>query len=973
MMEIRHGFELIDDTYIEELQTQAQLYRHVKTGAELLSMLNDDENKVFGITFRTPPRDSAGLPHILEHSVLCGSRKFPVKEPFVEILKGSLQTFLNAFTYPDKTCYPVASQNVQDFYNLIDVYLDAVFYPNITPFIFQQEGWHYELEEKDRPLTYKGVVFNEMKGAYSSPDRLIMEYSQQSLFPDNAYHFDSGGHPEKIPSLTYRQFKEFHRTYYHPTNARIYFYGDDDPDERLRLTNEYIKDFDILSVESTVTLQQSFPESRRFEYPFATGETSQEQARGMITVNWLLPETVHPDINMALTVLNYILLGMSGSPLRKALIDSGWGEGLTGGGLESDLRQMFFSIGLKGFDISKVDACEELIINTLARLVDEGIAVDTITAALNTIEFQLRENNTGNYPRGLVLMLRALTTWLYDGDPLILLNYEPHLNTIKARLQKDPSYFETLITRYFLANSHRTTVLMKPDPDLGRQIEDAEKQRLDEIKVSLDATELQKTVDDTRRLNVMQTTPDTPEALATIPMLKLADLDRKNKTIPLAVLEREDVRVLYHDLFTNGIVYADVGFALDTMPDRYIPYIPLLGRLMTQMGTAKDDYVRLSQKISSKTGGIRHTTYTSLIKDSRNATTWLFLRGKAMQDKTEDLLSIMNDIILTTELDNRKRFRQIVLEEKARREQRVVPSGHQIVNLRLRAHFDGAGWADEQMNGISYLFFLRDLARRIDTDWPSVLDDLRTIVNTLVNRNTMICNVTVDEKRWNMIDPLLNPFLKAFPETVPEPAAWPLPVAGSYEGMTIPAQVNYVGKGADIYRLGYRFHGSAMVIIRYLRTAWLWDRIRVQGGAYGAFCLFNHLSGVLTFLSYRDPNLVRTIETFDETARYLKNIDLSPAELTKGIIGAIGDMDAYMLPDAKGYTSMLRYLNGNSDAARQQMRDEILSTTIDDFRAFAGAVEAAKKEGIIKILGYENAIKDAIETHGLPLEVFEVL
>ncbi|MBN2515767.1 MAG: insulinase family protein, partial [Deltaproteobacteria bacterium] len=845
-MEIRHGFELVKDVTISELRTQARFYRHIKTGAELLSLINNDENKVFGITFRTPPADSSGLPHILEHSVLCGSRKYPVKEPFVEILKGSLQTFLNACTYPDKTCYPVASQNVQDFYNLIDVYLDAVFYPRISSFIFQQEGWHYELASPDDPIIYKGVVFNEMKGAYSSPQRLIATCSQQSLFPDNSYGLDSGGDPERIPYLSFEQFSDFHRNYYHPSNARIFFSGDDDPDRRLSLVDEYLRDFDRSDAASTVPLQSRFDGPKRFVHSYASGEDESLRSKGMVTVNWLLTETTDAEINMALHILSYILVGMPGSPLRKALIDSGLGEDLTGSGLEDELRQMYFSVGLKGIHVEKADDLEKLILETLSGLVKNGIDPRTIEAALNTVEFRLRENNTGTYPRGLVFMLRCLTTWLYDSDPLLLLPFESYLSGIRSRLQSDTVFFENLIDRFFLKNSHRTTVILQPDAALGQKTEETERKKLADVKAGMSNDEVQSIIENTQQLQHLQETPDTPEALASIPVLKLGDLDKENKIIPLELIDEKETRILYHNLETNGIAYIDVGFDLHTVPQHCLPYVPLFGRALLQMGTEEEDFVKLSQRISRKTGGIRSTSFTSVIKDSRETSAWLFLRGKGMVHQVEDLFQIVSDILLSPRLDNKDRFRQMVLEEKARQEQKMIPGGHQIVNLRLRSHFSEAGWAAEQMSGVSYLFFLRKLVEKVDQDWPSVHAVLRDMLFKLVNRASMIVNVTTDDDGWSPVKNHMIRFLSDVPIRPAERIAWSPDQFDGFEGMTIPAQVNYVGKGADLYKLGYRYHGSVRAISRYLRTSWLWDRIRVHGGAYGAFCQFNSLSGVLT-------------------------------------------------------------------------------------------------------------------------------
>ncbi len=961
-MKHTQSFKLIKKQYIKELKTEALFYRHNKNGAEVLSLINDDENKVFGITFRTPPEDSTGIAHILEHSVLCGSRKYPVKEPFVELLKGSLQTFLNAFTYPDKTCYPVASQNLQDFYNLIDVYLDSVFYPRLTPFIFQQEGWHYEIDETNNALIYKGVVFNEMKGAYSSPDSLLSSLSGRSLFPDTTYGLDSGGEPKHIPGLTFEALKAFHQKYYHPSNACIYFYGDDSPEERLNILNKYLKDFDKQDTDSSIRLQPQFKSPLYVEHPFASGETDSKSPKGMVTVSWLLSETTEVVTNLALIFLEYILLGMPASPLRKALIDSRLGEGLAGIGLENELRQMYFSTGLKGIDINNAKRVEELILETLTGLVRDKIDPLTIEAAANTIEFHLREKNTGSFPRGLSQMLLSLTTWLYDADPLSLLAFEEPLEKIKAEIASNPSYFEDLIEKYFLNNPHRTTLILKPNPELGKKQLEEETKRLSDIRSDLKDDDIQQIIKNNNELKKLQETPDTPDALAAIPTLRLSDLDKMNKIIPLARQDHRETQIYYHDLFTNRILYLDVGLNLHTLPQKYIPMIPLFGQALLEMGTEKEDFVRFSQRISRKTGGIRRSYFTSPIKNSDIATTWMFMRCKSMLHQADELFSILKDMLLMVQLDNQERFRQIALEAKTRRERSLIPQGSRIVNLRMRAHFNEADWANELMNGISSLFFLRELTERIDNDWPGVLTELEEMKRILVNQSALIVNATIDEKNWSGCENHLIEFLNALPKSQPGDAPWSPEMQAEFEGMIMPSKVNFVGKGTNLYDLGYTFHGSAYVITRFLRTTWFWERVRMQGGAYGAMCNFDQMSGILSFLSYRDPNLIKTIDIFDETANFLKTARLTDDELTKCIIGVIGDIDSYLLPDAKGYASMLRTLNGNTDNIRQRTRDEVLETNESHFRAFADIITKFKDEGIVKVLGGQDALNDAVSS-----------
>jgi Zn-dependent M16 (insulinase) family peptidase len=500
-----------------------------------------------------------------------------------------------------------------------------------------------------------------------------------------------------------------------------------------------------------------------------------------------------------------------------------------------------------------------------------------------------------------------------------------------------------------------------------------EKKRLIALREAMSHDDIARIIADTKELKRLQETPDAPETLATIPSLKREDLERSNKNIPLTTLTEQDTTILYHDLFTNGIVYLDIGFNLHELPQRYIPYIPLFSRALIEMGTEREDYVKISQRIGRTTGGIHPSILTSMIIDQKEAAARLFLRGKAVVSKIPDLIEILEDILLIPQLDNQERFKQMVLEEKARQEQSIVPSGHHIVNLRLQSHFSESGWVAEQMDGVTYLFFLRKLITMVDHAWPSVRSTLQEMLHILINKKSMITNVTTDEKGWGETLPCIASFLGKMPVKDRSPATWLPESPYEYEGMTIPAQVNYVGKGMNLFRWGYRFTGSTAVITRYLRTSWLWDHVRVQGGAYGAFCHFDHLSGVLTFLSYRDPNLTKTLEIFDKTSDFLENVSLDEKEMTKCITGAIGDIDTYLLPSAKGYTSMIRYLTGVSDAYRQQIRDDVLATGIDDFRSLAQALKQAREDGLIKVLGSKSAIHNAVTDERLPLQVFDVL
>lgn len=970
------SFTLQRETQVAELNSTVRVYTHDQTGARLVSVSNGDENKAFGITFRTPPASSNGIAHIMEHSVLCGSRKYPVKEPFVELVKGSLKTFLNAMTFPDKTVYPVASTNLKDFYNLVDVYLDAVFHPLIPEHTLRQEGWHYELESPEAPLTFKGVVFNEMKGNYSSPDQLInYEYSQRSLFPDTPYGLDSGGDPAEIPDLTYAEFRAFHERYYHPSNAFIWFYGDDPEAKRLATLDAWLDSFDRSEVGGGIPLQPRWDAPRRLTHTYDSGDDA--SAKSFLTLNWMLAETGDVQTALELAILSHILTGTPGAPLRKALMDSGLGEDLAGAGFEDGLRQMYYSTGMKGVERADLPRVESLIMETLGRLAGEGIHPDTVAASVNTIEFHLREQNTGGFPRGLALMFGALSAWAYGGDLIEAISFEAPLTAMKEKLGRGERIFEELIRRHLLENSHRATVTLEPDPQEGRRREEAERARLAAAKSSMSLGELQAVIQDAAELKRLQETPDSPEALATLPFLGLSDLDRRVQTIPVEITELSGAKTLRHELSTNGIIYLDLGFNLRSLPPDLLPFAGFFGRLLLEMGTQTDDYVRLAQRIGRDTGGVWAASVTAAGAGAQPSALWFFLRGKAVAANAPVLLGILRDVLLTANLDNPERFRQIVHEEKSDLEAALVPSGHGLVNSRLNARLSESGWVSEQIGGIGHLFFLRELAEVLEKDWPSVLAKLETVRRLLLNRAGMIANVTLEAAAWEQFAPQLASLVDALP-AASAPSHTYGPATGENErppneGLTIPAQVNYVGQGINLFAQGYKLHGSALVASKYLRATYMWEKVRVQGGAYGGFSLFDPHSGAFTFLSYRDPNLLATLEAYKGAPGFLRTLDLSESELTKSIIGTISDLDAYQLPDAKGWTSMVRHLIGYSDEMRQRFRDQVLGTTAHEFHAFGEVLAEAQPHAVVVVLGSAGAIEQANRESAGFLEVRKVI
>ncbi|KAJ7967441.1 Presequence protease 1 chloroplastic/mitochondrial [Quillaja saponaria] len=850
---------------------------------------------------------------------------------------------------------PVASTNTKDFYNLVDVYLDAVFFPRCVEDFqtFQQEGWHFELNNPSEDISYKGVVFNEMKGVYSQPDNILGRTAQQALFPDNTYGVDSGGDPQVIPKLTFKEFKEFHRKYYHPNNARIWFYGDDDPNERLRILSEYLDMFDASTArnESIVEPQKLFSEPVRIVEKYPAGEASDLKKKHMVCLNWLLSDKpLDLETELALGFLDHLMLGTPASPLRKILLESGLGDAILGGGVEDELLQPQFSIGLKGVSEDDIQKVEELVMNTLRKLAEEGFDTDAVEASMNTIEFSLRENNTGSFPRGLSLMLRSIGKWIYDMDPFEPLKYEKPLMELKARIAKEGSkaVFSPLIEKFILNNPHRVTVEMQPDPEKGARDEAVEKETLEKVKASMTEEDLAELTRVTHELRLKQETPDPPEALKAVPSLSLQDIPKEPIRVPTEVGHINGVKVLQHDLFTNDVLYTEIVFNMSSLKQELLPLVPLFSQSLLEMGTKDLTFVQLNQLIGSKTGGISVYPFTSSVRGKEDPCSHMIVRGKAMAGHAEDLYELVNRVLQDVQFTDQQRFKQFVSQSRARMENRLRGSGHGIAAARLDAKLNVAGWMSEQMGGHSYLEFLKSLEEKVDQDWTNISSSLEEIRKSLFSRQGCLINITADGKNLRNTEKFVSKFVDLLPSSSPvAPATWNARLPPANEAIVIPTQVNYVGKAANIYDTGYQLKGSAYVISKYISNTWLWDRVRVSGGAYGGFCDFDTHSGVFSFLSYRDPNLLKTIDVYDGTGAFLRELEMDDDTLKKAIIGTIGDVDAYQLPDAKGYSSLVRYLLGITDEERQVRREEILSTSVKDFKEFADAVEAVKNKGIV--------------------------
>ena len=976
------AFELINVEMIDEYTIKCATYRHIKSGAELISAQADDDNKVFGIVFRTPVTDSTGVPHILEHSVLCGSDKYTSKEPFAELLKGSLQTFLNAFTYPDRTCYPVASQNTKDFYNLVNVYLDAVLHPRSKkdPMVLEQEGWHYELESPEEPLTFKGVVFNEMKGVYSSPDSLMYRAAQQATFPDNTYAVDSGGDPADIPSLTFEKFNAFHDAYYHPANSRIFFYGDDDLTKRLELLDEYLSDFDAADAEpsaSEVKTQPLKTEPWRVVEPYPVAADAEEEPTSMVMLNWLVhEEPLDGEEELALGMLDHLLMGTPTSVLYKALIESGLGTAVVGGGLSDELKQATFSVGLKGVKQADVGAVEALTLSTLAQAAEAGFEADAIEASMNTIEFGMREFNTGGFPKGIAVMLALMPRWLYgNGAPTDALRFEAPLKALKERLASGEKVFENLLKERLVRNGHLATVEMQPDAEMAGRLQKAEEEVLEQAKAKMSDEQVQGVIDATAKLKQAQLAEDTPEQLATIPCVGLADLEREVKVVETATAPLAGGgTLLTHALPTAGVVYADVLLDMTKLPWEELPAMRLLSRMLLDVGTSELDPVALQRRIGARTGGVsaamlyeQPVAADGAVADPYGISAHLALRGKATAEKAEEMMTLMHAVLSDAKLDSQPKAIEMLKESKTRLEASFISSGNSYASMRLGARRSVYGALGEATQGVTYYEAVKALLEQATSDWPSLLARLEKLRASLLAQDGLIINLTADPAAIESTMPHVEAFVAKLPATSAHPAATPWQEAAALlpdidEAYAITTQVNYVGAAAQLFSPGEQMDGSLYAVARYLSRGYLWDNVRVVGGAYGGGCSLGLNSGVLSFSSYRDPNLQGTLDIYAETAKVLDEVELSDEALEQAIVGAVGDLDSPMTSQQKGFRGLTHHLTGVTTETRQRFRDEVIATDRASFKALAERLRGKPLK--VAVFGSQEALDKANAARG---------
>uniref|UniRef100_UPI0040252AA4 insulinase family protein n=1 Tax=Agathobacter rectalis TaxID=39491 RepID=UPI0040252AA4 len=953
-------YEILDEHRVEDVQSDGFILRHKKSGARIAILSNNDDNKVFYIGFRTPPEDETGVPHIIEHTTLCGSRKFPVKDPFIELAKGSLNTFLNAMTYPDKTVYPVASCNDQDFKNLMDVYLDAVFNPNITKYeeIFKQEGWHYELTGKDDELKINGVVYNEMKGAYSSPDEVLSSQIYRSLFPDNTYSKDSGGNPEYIPKLTYEAYLDFYHKYYHPSNSYIYLYGDMDVVERLKwLDKEYLSLYDYKKVNSEINKQPAFDEIKNVEAQYSITMDDSQENKTYLSYNRVVGDSLDEMLYQAFDVLDYALVSSPGAPVKQALIDAGIGDDVYGS-YDAGILQPVFSFVAKNANASQADEFESIIENTLKEVVKTGINKEALLAGINSSEFKFREADFGQFPKGLLFGLNCLDSWLFD-DMKPFIHLECLGTFAKLRKAVDTDYFEKLIQEYLLDNTHGSSVTVKPKRGLGNEREEALAKELSDYKASLSDEEIKKLIEDTEHLKKYQEEPSSDEDLRKLPMLTRADM--KKNAMPFSNIEDEllDVKVVRHDIESNGIDYISFLFDAGDFAQSELGYLGFFTNALGLVSTEKYSYTDLANATNIYTGGISTGTASHPdIKDRNNFVFKFEVKLKVLEKNLDKALELMEQMLLSSDFTDTKRLGELVAQIKARLQANLSSSGHLVAAMRSMSSFSRYALYQDELKGIAFYRSICRIEKELSESPKSVSDKLAAIAKKLFARNRMLISFTGNNEAYGNAKPSLKKVIAGFNKMSAVGNQAEVNFNTAKEAFIDASQIQYVAKTGDFICEGYEYTGALRLLRIILSYDYLWINVRVKGGAYGCMNTFLR-SGESYFVSYRDPNLSDTLDVYDRIPEYIKSFSPDERDMTKYIIGTFSALDTPMNPEAKGSRSLSAYLEGITYEQIQKERNEILNAQPEDIRRLADLVEAVLKKDSICVIGNENMIKES--------------
>ena len=961
MLKDLEAYRIEREEQIPDLNSTGTLLTHRKTGAKIMLLSNDDENKVFCIGFRTPVTDSTGVPHIMEHSVLCGSREFPAKDPFVELAKGSLNTFLNAMTYPDKTVYPVASCNDTDFKNLMHVYLDAVFYPNIysRPQIFKQEGWHYEIENPDDPLTVNGVVYNEMRGVFSSADDLLDRKMMEALFPDTTYFFESGGDPQVIPDLTYEQFLDFHRRYYHPSNSYIYLYGNADMEERLRFLDEaYLGRFEALQIDSTVHLQKPFQTPVTKVYPYSVTEEEGTTDKTHLSYTSVIDTSLDRNLYIAFQIIEYALLLAPGAVLNQALLDAGIAKDVQGS-YECSTFQPYFSVVAKNSNMESLPIFKETIERVYREVSEQGFDKQALRAAINFYEFRYREADFGLYPKGLMYGLQAFDSWLYDEtEPFMHIAQNDTYAFLKS--QVDTGYFEELVRKYLLENKHAAYVIVEPQVGLSAKLDAKLAKRLADYKKTLSKAKIDALIADTAALHKYQEEPSTPEELESIPLLQISDIKKEAQKYIRTEDTIGSIPLLTHEIFTNGIGYLSLHFEVTGLDGKLLPYLSLLSSILGLIDTKSHKYADLFNIININTGGITFATPCYMDYDSMEAKLYFEVRAKVLYDKLPFAFEMIREVLFDSDFSDQKRIRELLDMMKSRLEESMPSSGHVTAYSRALSYCSMISRINDVMSGISFYRFLTELVAHFEERFDELVANLQEVIKQTFCQNHLLVDYTAEKERIGAIKEEAASFIDKLAKTGFENHPFTLDSKPVSEGFKTSSKVQYVAMAGNFADRGLRYTGALRILKVLLGYDYLWNNVRVLGGAYGCMSGFRR-SGAGFFTSYRDPNLEKTLEIYRKAADYIRNYEPTERDLTKCIIGTISDMDTPLTPQIKGSRALVAYLSHLTDADAQQERDEVLNVSVEDIHALADYIDAILQKNIICVVGGEEKIEEAKE------------
>lgn len=937
-----HNFVVEDKHYIHELQATCYLIRHKIIGAKLLYIDNDEKNKAFSISFCTPAKDNSGVFHILEHSVFCGSKKYPVAEPFVELMKGSLNTFLNAMTFPDKTIYPVSSQNEKDLENLMSVYMDAVLHPNFykNEDIFKQEGWHYEFDENGQPQ-YQGVVYNEMKGNLSDPAMLQANKIGESLFEDGCYTYVYGGNPNDIVKLTYEEFIVAHKKYYHPSNAYLFLYGKMDIESKLKLLDEeFLSHYSSQTVDNKISVQLKETSGGVYQsyYPVLEGEEIHN--RDWVAFNYVIGEVPDYETMLGIVILSDILMGSNYAVLKKVIFDNELSEDAVFS-LFNGIKYPYFSINLQECDSDKLESIRTIIFDALTSIVENGIDSDIIQASLSAVEFNLREKAFGDTPAGVNYAIIAMDTWLYGGKPWEALEYEEALKSIKAKMSK--RYFENLINDYILKNDHTSVVIMKPSV-------------LSEAQYSsptLTSEEINTEMKNTDDYHERRQQPDSEEALRTIPSLKLSDLSRTSPDYHFEWKYVRGKKVMYHPVDSKGVVYNNLYFDINSVDKDTLFDLGLLDKLYGSIGTEKYHPEELNIKIKLYTGDI---CFEPMVYGVDNGVVVkLAVYVKALSEHWDKACKLTEEIILRSRLDDCEDIFHILSQEYLKMKMDLVNSGHGYAATRASACFSHKDACVDALSGIGFYEKLKVLIEDFDNQFEPMIARLNNFINKYLKNNKCHGSITCSKDILKTICkmPLIceeqihnEDSIILYPELLPEK-----------EGFLTSSDVQFVALSADFSRCNVPEYGVLYAFKRILSLNYLWKKVRVEGGAYGSGVRISRKYNMVLW-SYRDPHIRKTLDAFKGAADYFKNLQLSEDELERIIIGCFSELDSPLSPQQIGQMSDYLYFAKISHGQLQAEREQLLNTNIADLQRCSAIMEQVAASNAYCIVGNAYTLQE---------------